>query len=65
MANKDELLTTKQAAELYSYSNDHLSLLLRKGVLKGKKIGRDWFTTRAEIEKYLRTNPKPGPSKRG
>ncbi len=61
---KDELITTNQAAELFNYSNDHISLLLRQGKIIGKKIGRDWFTTAAEVEKYLKYNPKPGPKKR-
>ena len=39
-----------------------------KGVLedevKGKKIGRDWFTTHKAIDEYLQLGIKPGPKAR-
>lgn len=56
----EEWLTTDQAAEFSGMSAPHIRYLLRNGKMWGKKIGRDWVTTRAAIEKYLATNPKPG-----
>lgn len=42
-------------------SVSHLRLLLRTGKLKGKKIGRDWFTTQKAIDEYLQLGIKRGP----
>jgi excisionase family DNA binding protein len=54
------LITIQEACEYSNFSERHLRLLLEKGKIQGKKIGRDWITTREEIDKYLSTNPKPG-----
>ena len=49
-------------AALYScLSKRHLRLLLKQGKIMGKKIGRDWITTKDEIDKYISTKPKSGP----
>jgi hypothetical protein len=45
-------------------SASHLRLLLRTGKIKGKKIGRDWFTTAKAINEYLQLGIKPGPKPR-
>jgi len=39
---KDELLTTKQAAQRLGLSSDHVRRLLEQGKIQGKKVGRDW-----------------------
>ena len=39
---KDELLTTKQAAQRLGLSSDHVRRLLEQGKIQGKKLGRDW-----------------------
>ena len=39
---KDELLTTRQAAQTLGLSSDHVRRLLEQGRIKGKKLGRDW-----------------------
>ena len=36
------MYSTKQAAEILGLSQDHVKLLARKGVIKAKKLGRDW-----------------------
>ena len=54
-------LSTKEAAEYSGYSQSHICYLLRKGKLKGRQFGRDWFTTKEALDEYLATNPKPGP----
>ena len=35
-----------------NYSQEYLSLLCRQGKLKGKKIGRNWVTTKEWLDKY-------------
>ncbi len=42
-------------------SVSHLRLLLRTGKIKGKKIGRDWFTTQKAVDEYLQLGVKRGP----
>ena len=62
----DNLISVESASRISNLSIRHLRLLLEQGKIKGKKIGRDWITTKDEVKKYLSTNPKPGPKpKRG
>ena len=56
-----ELISLAEAAELSGLSHGHLALLIRKGDLWGKKIGRDWVTTKKAILDYLTNRHKPGP----
>ena len=36
------MYSTKETAEKLGLSQDHVKLLARKGIIKAKKIGRDW-----------------------
>ncbi|MFC2067985.1 helix-turn-helix domain-containing protein [Chloroflexota bacterium] len=36
------MYSTKEVAERLGLSQDHVKLLARKGIVKAKKIGRDW-----------------------
>jgi len=56
-----DLISLREAAEISSLSQPHLSLLIRQGKLWGKKIGRNWVTTEQAIRDYLALNLKPGP----
>ena len=62
-ADYEELVPIKELAS-EELSISHLRLLLRTGKIKGKKIGRDWFTTQQAIDDYLRLGVKPGPKPR-
>jgi len=57
---EDQLLTTIEAAQLLKCSPDHVGLLLRRGVLKGVKKGRDWLVFQDEVEQYIVNRPRPG-----
>lgn len=58
----EELIPIKElASEQLSLS--HLRLLLRTSKIKGKKIGRDWFTTTQAVHEYLQLDIKPGPKR--
>jgi hypothetical protein len=57
----EELISLQEAAKLSGLSQPHLALMIRKGVLWGKKIGRNWITTESAITDYLARNRKPGP----
>ena len=56
-----ELISLADAAALSNLSQGHLALLVRRGALWGKKIGRNWITTEKAVLDYLDSNPKPGP----
>ncbi len=57
----DELIPLRKAAELSGLSHSHLRLLLRKGEIWGRKVGRDWFTTEQVVREYLARDHRPGP----
>jgi excisionase family DNA binding protein len=48
----EKYISLKQAAEISGYHQDYLGQLIRKGKIKGKKIGRDWFILEEEIKKF-------------
>lgn len=50
----EELIPLSEAAAIAGFSQDHLGLLARRGRLRARKIGRNWVTTRAAVEEYLR-----------
>ena len=58
-----EWISVKEAAEHTGYSTGHLRYLLIRGLVKGRKFGRDWFTTEKALDEYLATDPRPGPQK--
>lgn len=57
----EEWLTTKEVAAILKITPQHAAYLLRKRVIGGRKVGRDWFTTREAVEEYRRNRPRPGP----
>jgi excisionase family DNA binding protein len=57
----EEWITTKEAAKILGITPEHMAYLLRKGIVRGQKIGRDWITTRSAVEEYKENRPKPGP----
>ena len=57
----DELISLSEAAEISGLTQPHLALLVRRGKLWGKKIGRNWVTTEKAILVYLARDRKPGP----
>jgi len=46
-------ITLSEAAKISGYTPEHLNLLCRKGVLKAKKFGRNWETTRGWLNEFL------------
>lgn len=49
----------KEAAKITPYEQDYLSLLARRGELRARKIGRNWFTRVEWLNAYL-GEKKPG-----
>lgn len=60
-AGDDQLIPVTQAAPLAQLSASHLRYLVRTGKVVGRKLGRDWFTSKAALDAYLATERKPGP----
>ncbi|MBI5634712.1 MAG: helix-turn-helix domain-containing protein [Nitrospirae bacterium] len=56
----DELISLAEAEALYGLGMDYLRTISRNGRLNARKIGRNWVTTRADVEEYLRTRTKKG-----
>lgn len=53
MENLKKVISLSQASKVSGYHSDYLSALIRKGELKGEKIGGSWFTTEEEIKGYI------------
>lgn len=49
----DKMLTLREAAKISGYHQDYLGSLIRKGELKGKKVGRSYFTTEEALNEYI------------
>src|SRR3989339_861266 len=52
--NTNKYISLQEASDYSPYSQEYLSLLARKGKIKAKKIGRNWFITRENLESYLK-----------
>ncbi len=48
-----DLITLREASKISGYNPDYLGFLIREGQLRGKKVGRNWLTTREDIKYYL------------
>jgi excisionase family DNA binding protein len=59
----EDLISTKEAASLSGFTQEHVALLLRRGEMWGKKIGRNWVTTKQAVQEYLSRDRRPGPKK--
>src|SRR3989338_7794768 len=49
---EQQYISLAKAADGTPYSQEYLSLLVRKGKIAAKKIGRNWYTTKKEVQKY-------------
>jgi hypothetical protein len=57
----DDLISLREAAELSGLSASHLRLLVSRGDIWGRKIGRNWVTTAQAVQEYAAQNHRPGP----
>jgi hypothetical protein len=53
MENLKKVISLSEASKIYGYHSDYLSSLIRKGEIKGKKVGGNWFTTKEAVNDYL------------
>lgn len=56
-----EFISLSEASKISDYHPDYLSFLCRSGKLKGFKLGRNWVTTKANLDEFIR-NYKNGVS---
>lgn len=48
----DQILTTQEAAEILGIARESVSRLLKKGTLKGKKLGNAWAVYSDSVYEY-------------
>lgn len=53
-----EYVSLAKAAEYTSYSQEYLSLRARSGKIAARKLGRNWYITRAALADYIFTSSK-------
>lgn len=59
-ADKQQLITLAEGEQRYGFSRGYLRNLASKGRLKARKMGRDWFTTPADVEAYIAGRKRRG-----
>ena len=64
MTHGEELITVAEAARRSGYSVRHLQSLLKRGVIPGRKLARDWLLTWEAVAAYKAKDVKPGPKPR-
>src|SRR3989344_29222 len=47
-----QYISLQEASQSCSYSQEYLRLLVRQGKIFGKKIGRNWYTTKDSLAEY-------------
>jgi len=50
-----EILSLAEAAQHTTYSQEYLSLLARRGSIGAFKRGRNWYITRRDLERYIKS----------
>lgn len=55
-----ELISLNEASKLSGLSQVHLRFLVSTGKIWGKKIGRNWLTSKETIINYLHQQKRPG-----
>jgi len=59
--NIDDLISLREASDISGLSTSQLRLLVSKGKIWGKKIGRNWVTTISAVHDYMERDRRPGP----
>jgi excisionase family DNA binding protein len=54
-------ITTPEAAKRTGLSTNYVATLLRRGILEGFRLAREWFVYIDSLEQYMATPHKPGP----
>jgi excisionase family DNA binding protein len=58
--NKNNYLTSAEAAQILGFSHDYVRKLILQGKLKAEKLGRNWIIEKKNLDKIHRQRfPKP------
>ena len=55
VVEEPEVLSLREASRQTPYSQEYLSLLARRGAIGAFKKGRNWYITKRDLERYLKT----------
>jgi excisionase family DNA binding protein len=55
------LLSTAEAQRRSGLTRDHISLLIRRGIIEATKIGTNWLIYEDSFNRYLASPRKRGP----
>jgi hypothetical protein len=61
LINPKDLVSVQKVAKEFGYDPRHFSRLAREEKFVAWQVGGTWITTRALIERYIKSNPRPGP----
>ena len=61
----DDLITTREAAELSGYNADHLRELIRDGKIEARKFGIVWQISKQSLLDYLEAASQSGDKRWG
>ena len=56
----DDLISLEEASELSGLSSAHIRRLVSRDTIIGKKIGRNWITSKQAILEYIKQERHPG-----
>ena len=54
MVNLANCYTTSQASKILKIQPRSIAAYIERGLIKGEKIGRDWFIEKEEVERFQR-----------
>ena len=57
---KDQLISLREASEIYGFSYGYLRQLAGRGRLEAVKVGNSWVTTCADVEDFIRSRKRVG-----
>ncbi len=55
MAIFDDFITLKEAGSISGYHPDYIGALVRSNKVKGRKVGKNWFVSKSEVQEYFTT----------
>jgi hypothetical protein len=57
MSELDDILSVHEAADIAGKDAEAIRKALQRGSLRGRQLGRQWVTTRAELTRWLAWSP--------
>jgi hypothetical protein len=56
----EDLIDTKEASLLSGFTESYMRKLVQRGIVKGRKVRRDWLINRESLEQFLASERKVG-----